>query len=67
LDNGSVSFLFAGDIEKKTEDKITKVVKVQLKVDILKVFYHGFQNRSIVIFIRAVSTEVAIVSWEKKN
>jgi beta-lactamase superfamily II metal-dependent hydrolase len=56
LDNGSVSFLFAGDIEKKIEDKITKIVKVHLKVDIFKVFYHEFQNRTIVIFIRAVST-----------
>lgn len=60
---GEISFLFTGDAEKKTEDKIlTSGLPVQAQV--LQLGHHGSRTSSSLNFLLAVRPEVAMYSAE---
>ncbi len=62
----SISFLFAGDIEVETEEKLIKS-RVALKSTVLKVPHHGSRSSSDKAFIREVSPQIALFSVGKNN
>ncbi len=56
------SFLFTGDAEKETEEKLENV-----KADVLKVGHHGSSTSSSERFIKKVSPEYAVMSLGEDN
>ncbi len=63
---GDVVFLFTGDIEKKTENKLLRNDLV-LEADILNLAHHGSRTSSSLAFLEAVSPKVAIFSAGRCN
>jgi competence protein ComEC len=64
LDHGSTSFLFAGDAEKKQEEKLLRdpEVRALLDVDVLKAGHHGSDTSSTQAFLDAVTPRCVLVS-----
>ncbi|MGH7831301.1 MAG: ComEC/Rec2 family competence protein, partial [Candidatus Binatia bacterium] len=66
LSFGRVSFLFAGDIEKKEEGSLLQNQK-ELSSDVLKVPRHGSLSSSTEEFVAAVRPKLAIFSVGHRN
>jgi len=63
---GSTSFLFTGDAEKESEKEILDK-GYDLKANLLKVGHHGFNSASTPEFIKAISSEYAIISCDNEG
>jgi competence protein ComEC len=66
LEDGSVRFLLAGDIQKKVEQRLVKE-DAEISADFLKVPHHGSKTSSTPDFVAAVSPKVAVVSAGEAN
>lgn len=55
-----LSFLFTGDISKKTEMEIIR--KEFFSADVLKVSHHGSKTGTSLEFLKAVNPEIAVIS-----
>jgi competence protein ComEC len=66
LENGSVRFLLAGDIQKKVEQRLVGE-HAQITADFLKVPHHGSKTSSTRDFVAAVAPKVAVVSAGEAN
>jgi competence protein ComEC len=62
LTYNKVTFLFTGDMEEESQDKLLKEGVADLQADILKVAHHGSRYTSSNEFLKAVSPKVAIIS-----
>jgi len=63
---GDMEFLFTGDIERETEERMSLYGK-SLDSDILKVAHHGASNSSIPAFLKFVHPESAVISVGRNN
>lgn len=63
---GKTSFLFTGDIEKETEERIVRS-GVDIKSTVLKVAHHGSENSTLYPFLVAASPEYAVISTGKNE
>jgi competence protein ComEC len=66
LEDGSVRFLLAGDIQKKVEQRLVKE-DAGIAADFLKVPHHGSKTSSTPDFVAAVAPKVAVVSAGEAN
>ena len=66
LEDGSVRFLLAGDIQKKVEQRLVKE-EAEIAADFLKVPHHGSKTSSTPDFVAAVAPKVAVVSAGEAN
>ena len=66
LEDGSVRFLLAGDIQKKVEQRLVKE-NPGITADFLKVPHHGSKTSSTPDFVAAVAPKVAVVSAGEAN
>jgi competence protein ComEC len=63
---GSVSMLFAGDIERAAEDSLV-ASGVDLRADVLKVPHHGSRTSSTEGFVNAVNPRYAVISVGERS
>lgn len=63
---GEVSFLFTGDMERKTENKLL-AAGVPVRAQILNLGHHGSRTSSSLQFLEAVAPAVAIYSAGRSN
>ncbi|HEY2109136.1 MAG TPA: DNA internalization-related competence protein ComEC/Rec2 [Candidatus Acidoferrales bacterium] len=66
LEDGSVRFLLAGDIQKKVEQRLVRE-DAEMTADFLKVPHHGSKTSSTPDFVAAVAPKVAVVSAGEAN
>ena len=66
LEDGSVRFLLAGDIQKKVEQRLVKE-NAGITADFLKVPHHGSKTSSTPDFVAAVAPKVVVVSAGEAN
>ena len=66
LEDGSVRFLLAGDIQKKVEQRLV-AQDAEIAADFLKVPHHGSKTSSTRDFVGAVAPKVAVVSAGEAN
>jgi competence protein ComEC len=66
LEDGSVRFLLAGDIQKKVEQRLV-AQHAEITADFLKVPHHGSKTSSTPDFVGAVAPKVAVVSAGEAN
>ncbi|MGB8837801.1 MAG: MBL fold metallo-hydrolase, partial [Candidatus Acidiferrales bacterium] len=66
IQDGTESFLLAGDIEKRVENELVDQ-HAPLAVDFLKVPHHGSKTSSTDAFVGAVAPRVAVVSVGEGN
>ena len=66
LEDGSVRFLLAGDIQKKVEQRLVGE-HAEITADFLKVPHHGSKTSSTPDFVAAVAPKVAVVSAGEAN
>jgi competence protein ComEC len=66
IEDGRVSFLLPGDIQKKVEQRLV-AEHAQLAADFLKVPHHGSKTSSTPDFLAAVAPKVAVVSAGEAN
>ncbi len=66
LEDESVRFLLAGDIQKKVEQRLVKE-DAEITADFLKVPHHGSKTSSTPDFVAAVAPKVAVVSAGEAN
>ena len=66
IEDGNINYLFTGDIDKRTADKIVAGSSSVLKSQILKVPHHGSKDFSQE-FIKTVNPEISIISVGAKN
>jgi competence protein ComEC len=66
LEDGSVRFLLAGDIQKKVEQRLVRE-EAEVTADFLKVPHHGSKTSSTPDFVAAVAPKVAVVSAGEAN
>ena len=66
LTYGSISVLLAGDIERATEDALTRS-RVDLQADVLKVPHHGSKTSSTDNFIDRVRPRYAVISAGERS
>lgn len=66
LSFGENSFLFPGDIFKKTEKELADSEN-SLKADVLKVAHHGSKNANSKEFLAEVLPKIAVISVGKEN
>jgi competence protein ComEC len=66
LEDGSVRFLLAGDIQKKVEQRLVKE-DAEIAAEFLKVPHHGSKTSSTPDFVAAVAPKVAVVSAGEAN
>ncbi len=62
LTYNKVSFLFTGDIEEESQNRLLKDDSGDLKSDILKVAHHGSRYTSSKEFLQTVKPKVAVIS-----
>ena len=62
-----VSFLFVGDAEEDTEQRLLRGERSKLKTTVLKVAHHGSAYASSDDFIRAARPRLAVASYSKNN
>lgn len=62
-----ISFLFPGDIETQSEEKLVSNAGSTLDSDILLVPHHGSRNSSTTLFLKAISPEICVISSGKGN
>jgi competence protein ComEC len=67
LTHNKVSFLFTGDIESESQERIINGSGDLIKSDILKVAHHGSRYTSSNEFLDKVNPKVAIISCEINN
>lgn len=67
LQYGKVSFLFTGDAERPSEEKMLATVKDKLNTTILKVGHHGSTSSTSPAFLKAVAPQVAVYSAGAAN
>ncbi|MBF0410623.1 MAG: MBL fold metallo-hydrolase [Candidatus Riflebacteria bacterium] len=67
MNAGKVSYLFSGDAEKNTEEKIVREYREKLKCTILKSPHHGSKTSSGFPFMDVVKPEYAVISVGKDN
>lgn len=60
-----ISILLTGDIEKKTEKRLSK--SENLKAQVVKIPHHGSSTSTSEAFITAVNPRVAIISYDRFN
>lgn len=60
------SFLFTGDIEKETEERLANK-NISLKADVLKVAHHGSDTSSMEYFLQRVNPSVTVISLGEDN
>jgi len=65
LSFNNTSFLFTGDISKKTEAKLIEQVSLDSKV--LKIAHHGSKTSSSQEFLESVSPEIAVIQVGKNS
>ena len=65
LQSHTKCFLFAGDVEKASENWLTQ--NRDLKCDILKIPHHGSASSSTEAFLEKVKPEIGILSYGKFN
>lgn len=63
---GEIKFLFTGDAEAKTENKLLDE-NLQLDCDVLKVSHHGSNTSSSKAFLDATTPEYAVISVGEDN
>jgi competence protein ComEC len=66
LSYGANSILFTGDIEKESEEWLTKSA-IDLRSEVLKIPHHGSKTSSTEAFIDAVKPRLAIVSVSERS
>jgi competence protein ComEC len=66
LSDGQAGFLLAGDIEKRTEEKLVEE-HAPIASDFLKAPHHGSKTSSTAEFLSAVAPRVAVVSVGEAN
>ncbi len=66
LEDGSVRFLLAGDIQKKVEQRLVKE-DAEIAADFLKVPHHGSKTSSTPDFVAAEAPKVAVISAGEAN
>jgi beta-lactamase superfamily II metal-dependent hydrolase len=66
LEYGKISFLFTGDAEKGTENRLVSEKKL-IRADILKVGHHGSRSSSTMPFLEAVRPSAAVYSAKVGN
>ena len=66
IEDGRVSFLLPGDLQKKVEQRLV-AEHAELAADFLKVPHHGSKTSSTPDFLAAVSPKVAVVSAGEAN
>jgi len=64
---GEVTFLFTGDAEADTEERLLGGASDKLKSDVLKVAHHGSAYATSASFLRAVSPSAAVISAGRDN
>jgi len=67
LDYRDVSFLFEGDAEPATEERLLQAGRGTLRARVLKVAHHGSRHGSKAALLRAVRPEYAVVSCGAGN
>lgn len=67
LTHNKVSFLFTGDIEAESQNKIIADSGTLLKSDILKVAHHGSRYTSSNDFLEKVNPKIAVISCAIDN
>lgn len=66
LENGPLSVLFTGDIERDAEESLLRL-KEYLRSRVLKIPHHGSRTSSTERFLRVVSPEMVIISVDSDN
>jgi competence protein ComEC len=66
LDDGKISALFTGDIEKEAEERLVRRGK-NVRCTILKVAHHGSQTSTASFFLKAARPQVALISSGRYN
>ncbi|MGM0568762.1 MAG: ComEC/Rec2 family competence protein [Elusimicrobiota bacterium] len=64
---GNVSFLFTGDIEKRPQKHLLERYRGSLESEVLQVAHHGSDMSSMLLFMKAVSPELAIIPVGERN
>lgn len=67
VDNGQHSVLFSGDIERPAEYLLGKLLRGQLKADVLLVPHHGSKSSSSPVLLKRVEPKLALVSAGYRN
>jgi competence protein ComEC len=62
-----ISFLFPGDIETQSEEKLVSNAGSTLDSDIFLVPHHGSRNSSTTLFLKAISPKICVISSGKGN
>ena len=62
-----VSFLFVGDAEEETEERLMRGDREKLRADVLKVAHHGSAYASSSEFLSAVHPRLAVISYGRNN
>lgn len=61
LTYGKTSFLFTGDIQRETEQRLVEKYGKALHADLVKVPHHGYNTSSSRLFVNTVSPKAAVV------
>ena len=67
LEVGNLSFLFMGDAEQDTEERLLRDGAADLRATVLKVAHHGSAHASSEHFLKAVQPRIALISCALKN
>jgi beta-lactamase superfamily II metal-dependent hydrolase len=62
--NGTDKFLFAGDAEKTTEERVLEKME---KVDVLKIGHHGSASSTTEIFLDKLKPQYAVITNSESN
>lgn len=67
LTYGEIDFLFTGDAEHETEERLLHRWRRRLSSEVLKVAHHGSRYATSEAFLNAVAPEFAVISSARKN
>lgn len=65
--HGEVAFLFSGDAEAESEDRLARKYKRALKAHVLKAGHHGSKTSSTPRFLDAADPETVVISCGQRN